>query len=391
MSTLREFVEYKLTHSDKTSEAEGYPLVMENCKKNKRMKQLEVYGNCFQDGTPSPENPIEVQCVGELVTDETDINYGKYKVPIVCRGKNYFSMAKTKLPQKTINGITFTPLDDERIHVTGKMIEPIWTAYSVDFGDVGLKLKAGQYRCYRPTHFSVDMNYGVYKGDSWLVNIAGHSGNVKEDGYIRNILIGIYASQTQELNEIINLCVERTSATITEYEPYVETIATNIYLDKPLGKADYIDFKHSMVIRNINTLNLGDLTYRRNKYNSIYLFYAVVNGFDWKYQAGSHSSYETFCDKYSSHTQKYDTVENYSLFVGNPGFQVNCVGIRNDDYTNVSDLKSSLADTIVYYTLANPIEEPLSLELPKLNAKTTIIEVDTSLAPSNISGKYIIR
>lgn len=65
MTNLKDYVNWKLTHADKTAEAEGYPLVMENCKANKRMKQLELYGNSIQDGTPTPDNPIEVQSVGE--------------------------------------------------------------------------------------------------------------------------------------------------------------------------------------------------------------------------------------------------------------------------------------------------------------------------------------
>jgi hypothetical protein len=42
-----------------------------------------------------------------------------------------------------------------------------------------------------------------------------------------------------------------------------------------------------------------------------------------------------------------------------------------------------------HYVLTTPTEEPLNIDLPKLNAKTTVIEVDTSLAPSNAYGKYI--
>lgn len=41
-----------------------------------------IYGNCYQEGTPTPQNPIEVQCVGDLVTDTSDENYGKYLIPI---------------------------------------------------------------------------------------------------------------------------------------------------------------------------------------------------------------------------------------------------------------------------------------------------------------------
>lgn len=45
MNTLKNYVEWKLTHSDKTTAAEGYPLILEKCKKNKKMKDLKVYGN----------------------------------------------------------------------------------------------------------------------------------------------------------------------------------------------------------------------------------------------------------------------------------------------------------------------------------------------------------
>jgi len=55
----------------------------------------------------------------------------------------------------------------------------------------------------------------------------------------------------------------------TEYEPYVEPITTNIYLDEPLRKvgttSDYIDFANKNVVRNINVLNIND-------YNTVALF-----------------------------------------------------------------------------------------------------------------------
>lgn len=44
--------------------------------------KLKIYGNSVQDGTPTPDNPVEIQSVGDLVTDESDANSGKYKIPI---------------------------------------------------------------------------------------------------------------------------------------------------------------------------------------------------------------------------------------------------------------------------------------------------------------------
>lgn len=48
----------------KTLTASGYPCVLEG---SAGMPALDykIYGNSVQDGTPSPENPIEVQSVGD--------------------------------------------------------------------------------------------------------------------------------------------------------------------------------------------------------------------------------------------------------------------------------------------------------------------------------------
>lgn len=64
------------------------PIALEACADNMSIIDYKIHGNSIQDGTPSPDNPIEVQSVGELVTDETDANYGKYKIPITARSES---------------------------------------------------------------------------------------------------------------------------------------------------------------------------------------------------------------------------------------------------------------------------------------------------------------
>lgn len=43
-----------------------------------------ISGNSVQNGTPTPDNPVEVQCVGDLVT--TGEHAGEYVIPITCGG-----------------------------------------------------------------------------------------------------------------------------------------------------------------------------------------------------------------------------------------------------------------------------------------------------------------
>ena len=94
------YVRNKMRHLYKPiiAEAEGVPCVLEYSK-GKYMKNYEIYGNSIQNGTPSPDNPVEIQSVGDLVTDEASEYYGKYDIPITVAGKNLFDM-ETILPEQ---------------------------------------------------------------------------------------------------------------------------------------------------------------------------------------------------------------------------------------------------------------------------------------------------
>lgn len=71
----------------KTAYAEGVPCVLEYSK-GKNIRNYEVYGNSVQDGVPTPESPVEIQSVGDLVTDTESEHYGKYDIPITVKSKS---------------------------------------------------------------------------------------------------------------------------------------------------------------------------------------------------------------------------------------------------------------------------------------------------------------
>lgn len=50
------------------------------------MRDYSIYGSSIQDGTPTPDNPVEVQSVGDLVTEGE--HAGKYKIPVNVNGAN---------------------------------------------------------------------------------------------------------------------------------------------------------------------------------------------------------------------------------------------------------------------------------------------------------------
>ena len=50
------------------------------------MRDYSIYGSSIQDGTPTPDNPVEVQSVGDLITEGE--HTGKYKIPVNVNGAN---------------------------------------------------------------------------------------------------------------------------------------------------------------------------------------------------------------------------------------------------------------------------------------------------------------
>ena len=69
MNALRDYVEWKLAHADKVCAMSGYPLIMENCKPNKKLKKLKIYGhNYIKDNRTILRGEARVTTSGSLVT-----------------------------------------------------------------------------------------------------------------------------------------------------------------------------------------------------------------------------------------------------------------------------------------------------------------------------------
>jgi hypothetical protein len=193
-----------------------------------------------------------------------------------------------------------------------------------------------------------------------------------------------------------NLCFKnfqiQDGSVATPYEPYIEPTTTNIFLNEPLRKigdyADYVNFKDKCVVRKTSEVffdgsedwNIETLISGKNFYVHISNSYGdkskpVLCNMGLYYPEGA-----------------LDNV--YSCRIS-PSKNFN---FRYADFNNLADFKNKLAEMYsnnnslsASYILATPTEEPITCELPKLNAKTTIIEVDTSLLPGNMYGKYIKR
>lgn len=245
--------------TDKTSEAEGVPCDIDNSK-GKNIRDYKIYGNSIQDGTPTPESPIDIQSVGDLVTDAESEHYGKYYVPIHISGqrKNIFPGLIKGTGLNSANGAVMYHTN----YATSKYIQ-------VDYKGNGNYYISGLPTTL--THFVAAYNAnkeflgrtgGAIAKDRLLTVSMFAQGTAQGTGDIAYLRVTCYktSANTGTIDDIDDAKIQlEPGSTATEYEPYKGSMTTHIYLDEPLRKvgdiADYIDFKNQKAIRQVEVLD----------------------------------------------------------------------------------------------------------------------------------------
>ena len=64
----------------------GYPMTLTDHLGGENVLDYKIYGNSVQNGTPTTEAPLDIQSVGDLVTDTASEYYGKYDIPLYVGG-----------------------------------------------------------------------------------------------------------------------------------------------------------------------------------------------------------------------------------------------------------------------------------------------------------------
>ena len=216
-------------------------VTLDNCVDDDSLTGLKIYGNSVQDGTPAPDSPVEIQSVGELVTDESDEHYGKYKIPIKARGKNLFDINSSSLLSGTIRG-TLEKIDNgfkctctntyEYFRIALAFPKSIFTvgkAYSVSFDGSNIKnARVGQASSITDT--SATSKYANS-------NTFPFSFTYSEEASTDYILILLYAEsyETGDVIQVENIQIEEGSDA-TDYEAYHEQKTFNIWANEPIRK-----------------------------------------------------------------------------------------------------------------------------------------------------------
>jgi hypothetical protein len=340
----------------------GYPLTLSNSTGDD-LEDYTVYGNSTQDGTPTPDTPIDVVSVGDLVEDETDGNYGKYKIPIVTRGKNLFSVdyyVKNKVSisnQTQVDRCVFTVKPNTAYIVsTNTGIEGLANVFVMSGGNTNTTMGSSI--------------HGAYTDNPRIVN-------ADSNGYI---LVGVRNSKLEALiNGEFIIQIEEGS-TATEYEPYTENTA-NIYLDEPLRKVgdytDYVNFAEGKVVRNVlNFVPSGNDGWNYATSNARFTLSNTTFG-----NVGANGRTPILSNRFvfGLGSANYTALRYTSVII-----------IYYTEFTSADELNAYFAENPTYFLVAlgKPTEEEIELPSVATTEGVCYVSIDTSVAPSDMSVAY---
>ena len=315
--------------------------------KSKALSITEYYGNTVQDGTPTPESPVEIQTISG---DNTfTINGVNYRLDL--GGKNLLKIVKDSA---TINGITFTQNEDGSIGVKGTatanatfastVMQPITPSSRYTISGCPSGGSNSTYRLLLRVRNSNGTNIFTSSetGSSLTINVPAEAVQVLGE-------IIVYSGQTVDLTFYPQL---EKGAEATPYSPYVANpielckigdYKDKIYNDNGTWK---VEKKISKVVLN------GTETWTQvlaNIWGSNSYLTSVTNAKAW---GNTLSNY--FKDgKFSQGA----VLSNGQMQMAGSG-----IVMKNDSTTSANDFKTWLTthNTELYYQLATPTTETIT-------------------------------
>ena len=348
----------------------------------------EAYG-----ATPSPEIPSEIKSVGDLITDTSDSNNGKYKIGINTIGKNlitakelYGSLLKigtsSSYLETTLNQKNCIRFIDNSTQKYTKIKFKEKTPYTVSF-DYSQNVNSSSASQHTATLFVFYYTDGT--SDTLSVTNPNDSEDWKHVSLTSNSnktisSIGTSSHNYRYFNYIdVDTFQLEEGSSATDYEPYNEE-TTNIYLTEPLRQignyTDYVDFKSGKVVRNI--------AQKKFTKDSNWKLSTVSNNFYVDDPIADAKKELVLCNYQKSIST---SISNENIFISGTNklnFQTSKIN------HNIDDFKSWISDKeiIINYILENKKEE--SIPLPKIDLnKVKYINIETNTNPSNIELDYV--
>ena len=292
--------------------------------------------------------------------------YG-YRIPIISRGKNLIPY-----PWVSNSDDYFTIKNDGGIEINVDASEKY-----IDFNfHLSGTLKAGTY-IYSGGHKNLLLICGYTNSNNapqWLTFNLNSPVTISEDINYARMYLQINPNNEVKGTFYIQLEV---GTTATEYEPYVEPIITNIYLDEPLRKvgsyADYIDFENKQLVRQMGETAVeisSVLTLSNGNVGGVF-------NLSTKLRDGNNDGK---CER-----ARYDYSYEPDTFYENPGNFI----LVGDSTDSLDSMKAKYNGSKILYRYAEPIKEIIDLpDIPTFKG-TTVIDCNAEVIPSNAEVEYL--
>lgn len=333
--------------------------------------------------------PDEVMCVSGKYTQNTmppHEPYG-YRIPVKASGKNLFKSTGNVLGSLDVT--------------TGDTSSPSLYNYitTSDF----IPLKAGTYTISYKTGVNL-RHIALYNENKEIVNYFwSNRANPYKFTIAKDYLVRI------DFERVGKVAIENfetffteyqvqleKGSTATDYSPYAEPITTNIYLNEPLRKlgeyADYIDFKNKKVVRNICE--------EKPKYQYILNFAQAFTTVLSKPALNTDNTKRYVRCNYMKGSNGLPVASERAgtVFIGSNDkyvgfgetelFPIADTQFATEEEHTVFSVWLNSTNVLVAYVLKTPEEETIELPNIPTNKGTTIIEVDTTILPSNMEVVY---
>ena len=334
--------------------------------------------------------------------------FGKYKIPVTIRGKNYFD---DKLLSQTEDYNTYD--ESAGLWTTNDVINYNRSIFYNASGATGdrditklVKVPKNTIICVKFYDFTnpnsesdnskgeKQLSYAFFDNNGKIIGtqITSSLNTVTLNTPNEECWLDIRRYYSSGVISFSKIQIEDVMES-TVYEPYIKSSIYNIFLDEPLRKSrdysDYIDFKNQKVVRHIYE-------------------YIIENDEGWFTSSIQMSQVD--CVRYDYQPGGFigakimDVLCTHYPYIGdNPltseGAWANTTSSMQlrimSKIPNIAEFKSFLIKQYengtpvkFYYVPTTPIEEPLELPIIETNKYTNIFEIDTTLQPSNVIAQY---
>lgn len=385
------------------------PLTLLNCK-GVDLVDYKIYGNSVQNGTPTPETPIEVESVGDKTDNLYDIKSAVDNDILVYNGDNTYTFTKTSS--------RFTKLVDMHI--------PANTPFTIS---VNILEYTGAFS--NALGFQFQLEDGTLTGKAFFISSTIMT--VTFTQAVKKIRLFLQANDeigtfTKFKNVMINL-----GTTATDFEPYgyrmpVKARGKNLCSNEYYYANNYGNFIiEDGVVTTIKSTVMGFVAKVKpnTKYTVHYNCFEFTQGTSLSQRVREYSHYPTsWTDGYldvmsvnSWHTTTgikssvFTTGENTKYIIfgfyasegGGGGIKISNFQVEEG---NITDYEPYVEPKITNIYLDEPLTindyidyknqvvskngVPQTIELPNIPTikGTTIIEVDTTIQPSNMKVVY---